>query len=47
MRLPRDFSGDDLAKALTVFGTLSAVLTSVASHLQLSRDEVGRRILGA
>mgnify|MGYP001157795983 FL=1 len=81
MRLPRDFSGDDLAKALTVFGyqvtrqtgshmrlttaqpsehhitiprhkplrlgTLSAVLASVAAHLQLSRDELGGRIFGA
>lgn len=28
-------------------GTLSAVLTSVAVHLQLSRDEVGRRIFGS
>jgi predicted RNA binding protein YcfA (HicA-like mRNA interferase family) len=80
MRLPRDLSGDDLAKALAAFGyqvtrqtgghmrlttaqagehhvtipkhkplrlgTLSAVLTSVASHLQLSREEIARQIFG-
>jgi predicted RNA binding protein YcfA (HicA-like mRNA interferase family) len=80
VKLPRDVSGTDLAKALQVFGyamtrqtgshmrlttsrqgehhvtipkhsplrvgTLSAILGDVADHLELSRDEVARRLFG-
>jgi predicted RNA binding protein YcfA (HicA-like mRNA interferase family) len=78
MRLPRDLSGADLARALKKFGyrvtrqtgshlrlttsergehhltvpdhdslrigTLSSILADIAAHLELSRDEVARRL---
>jgi predicted RNA binding protein YcfA (HicA-like mRNA interferase family) len=81
MKLPRDLSGPELAKALrrvgyetsrqtgshirlvttesgqhhvTVpnhnpikVGTLSGILADVAAHLQLSREELARRLFGA
>jgi predicted RNA binding protein YcfA (HicA-like mRNA interferase family) len=81
MRLPRDVSGAELAKALrragyeisrqtgshirlgttehgqhhiTVpnhnpikLGTLSGILGDVAAHLEISRDELSRRLFGA
>ena len=78
MRLPRDVSGTDLAKALKVFGyrisrqsgshlrlttsqhgehhltipnhdalrvgTLAGILTDIAEHFGLSRDEIATRL---
>ena len=78
MRLPRDLSGDDLAKALKVLGyhvtrqtgshirlttiehgehhitipqsdplrigTLSGILSDVADHLKISREELIRKL---
>jgi predicted RNA binding protein YcfA (HicA-like mRNA interferase family) len=80
VRLPRDISGDDLAKALSVLGyrvtrqtgshmrlttlepgehhltvprhnplrvgTLNGILTDVATHLQVTRDELAQRLFG-
>ncbi len=80
MKLPRDISGDDLARALKVFGyqptrqtgshlrlttpekgehhitiprhaglrvgTLSAILTDIARHLEIDRDELVARLFG-
>jgi predicted RNA binding protein YcfA (HicA-like mRNA interferase family) len=80
MRLPRDVSGDDLAKALEALGyrttrqtgshlrltttergqhhvtiprhaalrvgTLAGILSDVAEHFQLSRDEILNRLFG-
>lgn len=80
MRLPRDFSGDALARALGSFGyritrqtgshlrlstsdkgehhvtiprhdslrvgTLAAVLAEVAGHLEITRDDLARRLFG-
>jgi predicted RNA binding protein YcfA (HicA-like mRNA interferase family) len=79
MRLPRDLSGDDLAKALKVLGyrvthqtgshmplttaehsehhitipksdplrvgTLSGILTIIADHFEMSREELARKLL--
>jgi predicted RNA binding protein YcfA (HicA-like mRNA interferase family) len=78
VKLPRDLSGDELARALTILGyavtrqtgshmrlttaergehhltiprhdplktgTLSAILAEVASHFDISRDELLRRL---
>jgi len=78
MRLPRDLSGDDLAKALKVFGyritrqtgshmrltttehgehhitipksdplrvgTLSGILSDVAEHFEMSREQLGKKL---
>jgi len=80
MRLPRDVSGDDLAKALRALGyvlsrqtgshmrlttpehgehhitiprhdalrigTLAAILTDVAAHHRLTRDDLARTLFG-
>jgi len=80
MRLPRDLSGDDLAKALRFLGyqvtrqtgshmrlttreqgehhitiprsnplrigTLAGVLSDVAAHFEISREEVIRKLFG-
>ena len=80
MRLPRDVSGTDLAKALTVFGyrtsrqsgshlrlttsqhgehhitipnhdslrvgTLAGILTDIAEHFDLTRDDIAMRLFG-
>jgi len=79
MRLPRDLSGDDLAKALKVLGyhvtrqtgshmrltteehgehhitipksdplrigTLSGILSDVADHFEISREELVRKLI--
>jgi len=81
MKLPRDLSGAELAKALRLagyqtsrqtgshirlettergqhhvtvpnhhslkVGTLSGILGDVASHLEISREELARRLFGA
>lgn len=81
MKLPRDLSGADLARALEAFGyrvtrqtgshmrlttsergehhvtipahatlrlgTLAGIVGDVASHFDLSRDELARRLFGA
>lgn len=39
MRLPRDISGDDLAKALKVFGY--HVTRQTGSHLRLTTQQLG------
>jgi predicted RNA binding protein YcfA (HicA-like mRNA interferase family) len=39
MRLPRDLSGEDLARALSVFGY--AVTRQTGSHMRLTTEEHG------
>jgi hypothetical protein len=58
MRLPRDLSGMNLAKALgrvgyrvvrqtpLKVGTLTAILSDDTDHLQLDRDELIERLFG-
>jgi hypothetical protein len=54
VKLLRDLSGADLAKALSKVGykvtrqtgTLSAILGDASSHLQIERDELLRRLFG-
>jgi len=50
MRLPRDVSGRDLARALAEalrVGTLAAILDDVASHLGRSREDLSAEIFGS
>ncbi|HYN83656.1 MAG TPA: hypothetical protein VER32_00265 [Pyrinomonadaceae bacterium] len=47
MKLPRDLSGDDLARALTAplrVGTLASILDDVAAHFGVTRSELLARI---
>jgi len=58
MRLPRDLSGDDLVKALRGLGyevtrhnplrigTLAGILSDVAEHFELSREDLVARLFG-
>jgi hypothetical protein len=54
MRLPRDLSGDDLARHhITIprhdplrIGTLASILTDVAQHAGLSRDQLASQLFG-
>jgi hypothetical protein len=43
MKLPRDLTGAELAKAL---GTLSAILGDVAERLKMDREELLRQVFG-
>jgi hypothetical protein len=46
MKLPRDLSGAQLAKALARVGTLAAILADVAAHQEISRDELLEKLFG-
>jgi hypothetical protein len=39
MKLPRDVSGDELAKLLKI-GTLSSILEDIAKYLEISKESL-------
>lgn len=45
MRLPRDLSGEEVAKQFRV-GTLDAIVTDIAEFLGLSKSEVRDTLFG-
>lgn len=46
MKLPRDLSGLELARALAKVGTLAAVLSEVAGHLKIDKDALAEKLFG-